>query len=158
MTYIRSVALLTGLALSSSIAAFDDLEDSMGQPQVTGTIDPAYYNPRPMTIDEVAFLTTTACHPSSYNADVTTRICFSEYLTISLEFLAGRNRTYQVEGCPVDQDIDLGYCREGKCTSPSVYDVRILVLPRENWLNVTSIKKCFTSSSLLDIVLILLWT
>uniref|UniRef100_M4BIT5 RxLR effector candidate protein n=1 Tax=Hyaloperonospora arabidopsidis (strain Emoy2) TaxID=559515 RepID=M4BIT5_HYAAE len=119
MTHTRSVVLLAGLALSSSVALqviVDPLDEAKNG------------SPRPMAVNDVAFLTTTACHPSLYGAGVTNRICFTDFLTVKTLDGGVLNR-FQVRGCPVNTEIELGYCRDGVCPTTSAYEVVIYSEP-----------------------------
>ena len=94
-----------------------------------------------MTLNEVAFLTTTACHPSLYTAGVTSRICFTEFGSIQSQAVSGTNDMFMVKGCPVNRDEHLGYCRDGVCSTTSTYEVIIYSQVWTNTVNVTSIRE-----------------
>uniref|UniRef100_A0AAV1VPP1 Uncharacterized protein n=1 Tax=Peronospora matthiolae TaxID=2874970 RepID=A0AAV1VPP1_9STRA len=119
MTYVRSVALLAGLVLSSSVA-FQVIVDPLDEAKNGSS--------RPMAVNDVAFLTTTACHPSLYGAGVTNRICFTDFLTVKTLDGGVLNR-FQVRGCHVNTEIELGYCRDGACPTTSAYEVVIYSEP-----------------------------
>uniref|UniRef100_A0AAV1VPW2 Uncharacterized protein n=1 Tax=Peronospora matthiolae TaxID=2874970 RepID=A0AAV1VPW2_9STRA len=133
MTYIRSFTLLAGLALSST--------DAQGLLPESETMEGGYSTTRAMTLKEVAFLTTTACHPSLYNADVTSRICFTEFSSIQSQVVSGTNDKFMVKGCSVNGNELLGFCRPGVCTTPSGYEV---IINSQAWMNtvkLTSIRE-----------------
>uniref|UniRef100_A0AAV1U568 Uncharacterized protein n=1 Tax=Peronospora matthiolae TaxID=2874970 RepID=A0AAV1U568_9STRA len=133
MTYIRSFALLAGLALSST--------DAQGLLPESETMEGGYSASRAMTLNEVAFLTTTACHPSLYNADVTIRICFTEFGKVATQDMLGTNYRYEVKGCCVDGNELLGFCRPGVCHTPLDYEVTIYNQESPAMVNVSSIKE-----------------
>uniref|UniRef100_M4BIT0 Uncharacterized protein n=1 Tax=Hyaloperonospora arabidopsidis (strain Emoy2) TaxID=559515 RepID=M4BIT0_HYAAE len=134
MMSFRTAALFAGLALTSSAAQEQQPVHDLGLN--------AYDQARDVTLNEVAFLTTTACHPSLYNADVTSRVCFTEFTTVTTQTSGGGTYyKFQVKGCPVDTEKQLGYCREGACSTTSLYEVAIYSQPRTSAVFLTSIKE-----------------
>ncbi|KAG6957400.1 hypothetical protein JG688_00010996 [Phytophthora aleatoria] len=124
MAFTRSVALFAGLALAASTA--------QGATILGG------YTQKNATSDDIAILTQAASNTSTYNEDVDTRICLIAIENLETQTVAGTNYKFQVAGCIVDTDEELGACDDRNCDYSS-YDIVIFSQPWTDTLEVTSI-------------------
>ncbi|KAG7385531.1 hypothetical protein PHYPSEUDO_001296 [Phytophthora pseudosyringae] len=124
MAFTRSVALLAGLALAVSTA--------QGATILGG------YSPKNATSDDIAILTQAASNASAYDEVVTTRICLIAIESLETQTVAGTNYKFQVAGCTVDSDEELGACNDRNCNYSS-YDIVVYSQPWTNTLEVTAI-------------------
>ncbi|KAF1774930.1 hypothetical protein JG687_00012099 [Phytophthora cactorum] len=124
MAFTRSVALFAGLALAASTA--------QGATILGG------YTQKNATSDDIAILTQAASNASTYNEDVDTRICLIAIENLETQTVAGTNYKFQVAGCIVDTDEELGACDDRNCDYSS-YDIVIFSQPWTATLEVTSI-------------------
>ncbi|KAG3085754.1 hypothetical protein PI124_g14730 [Phytophthora idaei] len=124
MAFTRSAALFAGLALAASTA--------QGATILGG------YTQKNATSDDIAILTQAASNASTYNEDVDTRICLIAIENLETQTVAGTNYKFQVAGCIVDTDEELGACDDRNCDYSS-YDIVIFSQPWTDTLEVTSI-------------------
>ncbi|ETL91169.1 hypothetical protein L917_10253 [Phytophthora nicotianae] len=123
MIFARSIALFAGLALAST---------------VQGATILGGYTQKNATSDDIELLTQAASNASTYNEDVDTRICLIAIENLETQTVAGTNYKFQVAGCTVDTDEELGACDDHNCEYSS-YDIIIFSQPWTDTLEVTSI-------------------
>ncbi|ETI44648.1 hypothetical protein F441_10605 [Phytophthora nicotianae CJ01A1] len=123
MIFARSIALFAGLALAST---------------VQGATILGGYTQKNATSDDIELLTQAASNASTYNEDVDTRICLIAIENLETQTVAGTNYKFQVAGCTVDTDEELGACDDRNCEYSS-YDIIIFSQPWTDTLEVTSI-------------------
>ncbi|KAG1698784.1 Cystatin-like cysteine protease inhibitor epic3 [Phytophthora capsici] len=124
MLFTRSIACVAVLALAASIA--------QGAEILGG------YKQKNATSDDIEILTQAAGNASTYNEDVTTKVCLIAIENLETQTVAGTNYKFQVAGCTVDTDEELGACDDRNCDYSS-YDIVIYSQPWTNTLEVTSI-------------------
>ncbi|POM64672.1 protease inhibitor EpiC3 [Phytophthora palmivora] len=130
MAFTRSVALLAGLALASSSVQG---QTALGRQTVLGG-----YTQKNATSEDIAVLTQAAGNASAYNEEVTARICLIAIEDLQTQTVAGTNYKFQVAGCVVESDDELGACDDRNCDYSS-YDIVIYSQPWTDTLEVTSI-------------------
>jgi hypothetical protein len=126
MTPIRlAVALLAALALSSTAAQDDDI--------VVGA-----YAPKDVTSDDVELLEKAQGNVSTYDDSVTERVCYLAVESLETQVVSGLNYKFQVAGCAVTSDSELGACSNSNCAS-SGYEIVIYSQSWTDTLEVMSI-------------------
>ncbi|OWZ03635.1 Extracellular cystatin-like protease inhibitor [Phytophthora megakarya] len=130
MTFIQSVALLAGLAFVSSTVHG---QTALGRQTALGS-----YTEQNATSDDVEILTQAAKNASAYSQDVDIKVCLIAIEGLETQTVAGTNYKFQVAGCPVESDDDLGACDDRNCDYSSYYIV-IFSQPWTDTLEVTSI-------------------
>eukprot|EP00644_Phytophthora_capsici_P013183 jgi/Phyca11/101284/e_gw1.5.1192.1 len=124
MLFTRSIACVAVLALATSTA--------QGAEILGG------YKQKNATSDDIEILTQAAGNASTYNEDVTIKVCLIAIENLETQTVAGTNYKFQVAGCTVDSDEELGACDDRNCDYSS-YDIVIYSQPWTNTLEVTSI-------------------
>ncbi|EGZ14115.1 hypothetical protein PHYSODRAFT_286743 [Phytophthora sojae] len=126
MAFVRSsVALLAGLALAAASTA-------QGATILGG------YAQKNATSDDTDLLVKAAGNASTYDEKVTARVCLIAVEGLQTQTVAGTNYKFQVAGCPVQSDGELGACKDRNCDYSS-YNIVIFSQPWTNTLEVTSI-------------------
>ncbi|POM67722.1 protease inhibitor EpiC3 [Phytophthora palmivora] len=125
MAFLRTTAVITAIG-----ATF--LTASPAQ-TIVGT-----WTEATVTDAEVNLLTQAAGNASYYAPDVTTAICLIAVEGLWTQTVAGTNYKFQVAGCSVNDDSELGPCVNRECTK-SDYDVIIFSQPWTNTVQVTSV-------------------
>ncbi|RLN43685.1 hypothetical protein BBJ28_00004002 [Nothophytophthora sp. Chile5] len=91
-----------------------------------------------VTDSDVSLLVEAASNASTYSSDVTTAICLIAVEGLETQTVSGTNYKFQVAGCTVDSESELGACSDRDCDYSS-YDVVIYSQPWTDTLEVTSI-------------------
>jgi len=126
MAFLRSpVALLAALALTAASTA-------------QGVTILGGYTQKNATSDDLDILVQATSNVTTYDEDVTTRICLIAVEGLSTQTVAGTNYKFQVSGCDVETDDELGACDDRNCDYSS-YSVVIFSQPWTDTLEVTSI-------------------
>ncbi|KAH7470841.1 Cystatin-like cysteine protease inhibitor epic3 [Phytophthora ramorum] len=122
MAFIR---LLAALALTS-------ISTAQGQTLLGG------YTQKNATSEDLDILVQAAGNSSTYSEDVTTKICLMAVEGLETQTVAGTNYKFQVAGCTVASDDELGACNDRNCDYSS-YDIVIFSQPWTDTVEVTSI-------------------
>nr|AHL28034.1 extracellular cystatin-like protease inhibitor [Phytophthora mirabilis] len=124
MAFTRSIALFAGLVLAASSA--------QGATILGG------YTQKNATSDDIELLTQATSSANMYNKNVDTRICLIAIENLETQTVAGTNYKFQVAGCPVETDDELGACDDRNCDYSS-YNIVIFSQPWNDTIEVTSI-------------------
>ncbi|KAG6580272.1 extracellular cystatin-like protease inhibitor [Phytophthora cinnamomi] len=126
MAFVRSsVALLAGLALAA-------VSTAQGATILGG------YTQKNATSDDIDILVKAAGNVSTYDESVTARVCLIAVEGLQTQTVAGTNYKFQVAGCTVQSDNELGACNDRNCDYSS-YNIVVFSQPWTNTLKVTSI-------------------
>ncbi|KAG6944747.1 hypothetical protein JG688_00016932 [Phytophthora aleatoria] len=122
MAFLRSaLAFLAGTALVATSAQMDGA-----------------YSEKEVTKEDMEMLQKAQGNASTYNQDVTARICYLNVDSLETQVVSGTNYKFHVSGCNANSDNELGACSNQNCES-SKYDIVIYSQPWTKTLEVTSI-------------------
>ncbi|CEG39988.1 Protease inhibitor protein [Plasmopara halstedii] len=124
MAFVRSIGLFVSLALAITI------------PQIQSIV--GSYTLQNPTDEDIKLLTKAAGNASMYQANVTARICLYAVESLQTQVVAGINYKFQVAGCNVMTDKELGACIDRNCEHFD-YNIVLFSQPWTDTLQVTSI-------------------
>ncbi|CAH0481700.1 unnamed protein product [Peronospora belbahrii] len=96
------------------------------------------YTPQHITDDAVDTLVKALSNTEAYHKDVNTLICLIAIENFKTQTVAGTNYMYQVAGCAVESEDEMGACNDRECDYSS-YDIIVYSQPWTNTLQVRSI-------------------
>ncbi|KAG7394539.1 hypothetical protein PHYBOEH_005031 [Phytophthora boehmeriae] len=126
MAFTRSsISLLAGVALFAASIA-------QGQTILGGwkTVKP--------TNEDADLLVKAASNSSTYNEEVTTKVCLLAVEGLETQVVSGTNYKFHISGCVVESDEELGACDDRNCESAK-YDIVVYSQEWTNTLEVSSV-------------------
>ncbi|GMF47443.1 unnamed protein product [Phytophthora fragariaefolia] len=131
---VPSTVMVFALSTVALFAAFVVAATSTAQ----GATVLGGYTQKNATSDDLDILVKAAGNASTYNDDVSARVCLIAVEGLQTQTVAGTNYKFQVAGCTVESDDGLGACDDRNCDYSS-YSIVIYSQPWTDTLKVTSI-------------------